>query len=241
MRNEPVSYRNMPEAAERTVGRQDSPAGAEPTAGHRNRWWTLAVLCLSLLVISLDNTILNVALPTLERELDASSSQPAVDRRLLHARLRRPAAHRRRARRPLRPHAARCTIGLLVFGAGSALFSRSPTSAEQLIAHPRADGRRRRVHHAVDAVDPHQRRSRAARARARRSASGPAFAGIGIAIGPVAGGWLLEHVDWSCGLPRQRPDRHRRAGRRALPRPGVQATPPRRASTSSASPSRSPA
>ena len=39
------------------------------------RWWTLAVLCLSLLVIGLDNTILNVALPTMQRDLDASSSQ----------------------------------------------------------------------------------------------------------------------------------------------------------------------
>ena len=39
------------------------------------RWWTLAVLCLSLLVIGLDNTILNVALPTLQRDLDASASQ----------------------------------------------------------------------------------------------------------------------------------------------------------------------
>jgi MFS family permease len=39
------------------------------------RWWTLGVLCLSLLVIGLDNTILNVALPTLSRALDASSSQ----------------------------------------------------------------------------------------------------------------------------------------------------------------------
>ena len=39
------------------------------------RWWTLAVLCLSLLVIGLDNTILNVALPTLQRDLGASASQ----------------------------------------------------------------------------------------------------------------------------------------------------------------------
>src|ERR1044072_4961983 len=45
------------------------------TVPYSKRWWTLAVLCLSLLVISLDNTILNVALPTLERQLDASSSQ----------------------------------------------------------------------------------------------------------------------------------------------------------------------
>src|SRR4051812_46117962 len=39
------------------------------------RWWGLAVLCLSLLTISIDNTILNVALPTLARELDAGASQ----------------------------------------------------------------------------------------------------------------------------------------------------------------------
>src|SRR5215203_3506010 len=43
--------------------------------GHPMRWWTLIVLCLSLLVISLDNTILNVALPTLVTDLSASSSQ----------------------------------------------------------------------------------------------------------------------------------------------------------------------
>ncbi len=40
----------------------------------RRRWATLAVLCLSLMVIGLDNTILNVALPTLGRDLHASTS-----------------------------------------------------------------------------------------------------------------------------------------------------------------------
>lgn len=40
-----------------------------------NPWWTLAVLCLSLLIISIDNGILNVALPTLTRQLHATPSQ----------------------------------------------------------------------------------------------------------------------------------------------------------------------
>ena len=62
---------------------------------HRRRWGTLAVLCVSLFVIGLDNTILNVALPKLQRDLDAASARPAVDRRRLHPGLRRPAAHRR--------------------------------------------------------------------------------------------------------------------------------------------------
>src|SRR3954453_14646633 len=39
------------------------------------RWWALAVLCSSLLIISLDNTILNVALPALTEQLHASTSQ----------------------------------------------------------------------------------------------------------------------------------------------------------------------
>src|ERR671933_1288574 len=42
---------------------------------HAMRWKTLGVLSLSLVIIGLDTTILNVALPTLQRELDASPSQ----------------------------------------------------------------------------------------------------------------------------------------------------------------------
>src|SRR5256714_5615114 len=47
---------------------------------HQRRWWILAVLCLSLLIIVVDNSILNVALPTLARPvsqggLDATTSQ----------------------------------------------------------------------------------------------------------------------------------------------------------------------
>jgi len=39
------------------------------------RWWTLAVLCLSLLIVFVGNSSLNVAIPTLSRELHASESQ----------------------------------------------------------------------------------------------------------------------------------------------------------------------
>ena len=41
----------------------------------RRRWWTLAILALSLVIIGLDNTILNVALPSLQQEFQATSSQ----------------------------------------------------------------------------------------------------------------------------------------------------------------------
>src|SRR3954453_6390928 len=42
--------------------------------GDGRRWWVLGVLCLSLTVISIDNTILNVALPSIVESLDAKGS-----------------------------------------------------------------------------------------------------------------------------------------------------------------------
>ncbi|GGT82481.1 MFS transporter [Actinomadura citrea] len=41
---------------------------------HPRRWWILGVLCLSLLVVVVDNTVLNVAIPSLIRDLHASNS-----------------------------------------------------------------------------------------------------------------------------------------------------------------------
>ena len=51
-----------------------APFDRTSRAYHR-RWWILAVLCLSLLVIVVDNSILNVAVPTLQRDLHATNSQ----------------------------------------------------------------------------------------------------------------------------------------------------------------------
>ena len=41
---------------------------------YRRRYFTLVVLSISLIVIALDVTVLNVAIPTLQRELGASAS-----------------------------------------------------------------------------------------------------------------------------------------------------------------------
>jgi len=49
--------------------------GAFGVDGHPKRWSILSVLIVSLLVVVLDNTILNIALPTIQRELGASQSQ----------------------------------------------------------------------------------------------------------------------------------------------------------------------
>src|SRR6266700_7542836 len=42
---------------------------------YARRWWTLAVLCLSLLIVFVGNSSLNVTIPTLSRELHATTSQ----------------------------------------------------------------------------------------------------------------------------------------------------------------------
>ncbi|MEY2403258.1 MAG: hypothetical protein QOD38_809 [Acidimicrobiaceae bacterium] len=42
---------------------------------HARRWWTLGVLCLSLLIVFVGNSSLNVAIPTLSREFEASTAQ----------------------------------------------------------------------------------------------------------------------------------------------------------------------
>lgn len=43
--------------------------------GHPRRWSILAVLVVSLLVVVLDNTVLNIALPTIQRDLEATQSE----------------------------------------------------------------------------------------------------------------------------------------------------------------------
>jgi EmrB/QacA subfamily drug resistance transporter len=46
-----------------------------PEQIHERRWWILAVLCLSLLIVFIGNSSLNVTLPTLSRQLHATESQ----------------------------------------------------------------------------------------------------------------------------------------------------------------------
>lgn len=45
-----------------------------PSTTHDRRWWVLAVLCVVVLIVVIDNTIVNVALPVLSKDLHASNS-----------------------------------------------------------------------------------------------------------------------------------------------------------------------
>ena len=39
-----------------------------------SRWWTLGAMCFALFMVMLDNTVVNVALPSIQRDLHASLS-----------------------------------------------------------------------------------------------------------------------------------------------------------------------
>jgi MFS family permease len=41
-----------------------------PTDANR-RWWTLAAMCFALFMVMLDNTVTNVALPSIQRDFHA--------------------------------------------------------------------------------------------------------------------------------------------------------------------------
>ena len=49
-------------------------AGQSGSRVHRLRWWTLAIVSATVLIATIDETILNVALPSLQRDLGASAS-----------------------------------------------------------------------------------------------------------------------------------------------------------------------
>src|ERR1700731_30454 len=54
----------------------DEPARVESELRlYDRRWWTLAVLCLSIVIVFVGNSSLNVAIPTLSRVLHATNSE----------------------------------------------------------------------------------------------------------------------------------------------------------------------
>ena len=160
---------------------------------YARRWKTLAVLSLALLIIGLDNTILNVALPSLQEEFDASSStlQWIVDSYLLvfAGLLLTMGTLGDRFGRKLALQS-----GLALFGASS-LAVLFVDSADGLIAVRAAMG----VGGAlimpatlsiISNVFPREER-----AKAIGIWSG--MAALGIGLGPLMGGLLLEWFDWS--------------------------------------------
>ena len=157
------------------------------------RWKTLGVLSLSLLIIGLDTTILNVALPTMQDEFGASGSklQWMVDSYLLvfAGLLLVFGTLGDRFGRKLAFQA-----GVSIFGLASlaALFA---DSADQVIAVRAAMG----VGAALIMPATLSIIANVFSGEERGKAIGiwAALAAVGIGLGPLAGGLLLEWFAWS--------------------------------------------
>jgi EmrB/QacA subfamily drug resistance transporter len=160
---------------------------------YARRWWTLGVLALSLLIIGLDNTVLNVAIPTLQRHFDASAAelQWMVDAYVLAF------AGLLLVMGTLGDRFGRARAlqaGLLIFG-GASIAATFSTDAIHLIAARALMG----VGGAlimpstlsvIANVFPREERGRAI-------AMWAGISGLGIGLGPIVGGALLESFDWS--------------------------------------------
>jgi EmrB/QacA subfamily drug resistance transporter len=171
-----------------------SPPVATHDHAHDRRWFTLAVLCMSLLIIVMDNTILNVAIPSLIRNLGATNTdlQWIVDSyTLVFAGLLLTAGSL--GDRYGRKLALR--IGLIVFATGS-ILSALAQSPHQLIATRAFMG----IGGALimpSTLSIITNVFRDPRERGRAIAIWAGFSGLAVAVGPLVGGFLLEHFSWS--------------------------------------------
>ncbi|WP_030816128.1 MFS transporter [Streptomyces sp. NRRL F-2799] len=164
-----------------------------PELSHRRRMLVLAICCMSLLIVSLDNTALNVALPSMQRELHATTSglQWTIDAYTLVLAsllmLAGSTADRIGRKRVF-------MAGLVIFTAGSLLCSLAP-NLELLVVFRmvQAVGGSMLNPVAMSIItntftDP--------RERARAIGVWGAVVGISMAAGPLAGGLLVESVGW---------------------------------------------
>ena len=157
------------------------------------QWLVLVVLCISLLIIVVDTTIVNVALPTLVRQLraDVSDLQWVVDGYtvafaglLLLAGTLADRFGRRRA----------LTFGLVAFAAASSAAAFATTVPELVTARTLMGGAAAFIMPSTLSILANVFTDERERSLAIGIWSG--VVGLGVVLGPLVGGALLDHFWW---------------------------------------------
>ena len=160
----------------------------------RSKTMILLALLLAAFVINLDTTLVNVALPALVRELHATTTQLqwVVDAyNLVFAALLLTfgSLSDRLGRKGM------LLAGLVVFGAASLAGGFTTSPAELIAARSVMGLGAAMTFPATLSLISNIFTERAERARA--IGLWGAVAGVAIALGPIVGGWLLEHFTWT--------------------------------------------
>ncbi len=162
------------------------------TTKYKMRWWILLVLSISLLIIIIDETIVNVAIPTLQLELGASASglqwiTAAYIVVFAGVLLTMGSLGDRFGRKRA------LQAGLVIFGLAS-VFAANSQVTEQLIASRALMGLGAALImpstlSVIIAVFPREERLKAI-------GIWTGVAALGLPLGPVLGGWLLQMYGW---------------------------------------------